>query len=373
MSKASQRREAERKKRLAKQGVNVALLKEVRRRGPAALGDPMLFWKFAATSKALGPSPQGANDTHPDRQKLETILAHHCETLIEVLCEAMENAGDDEAGLPGIVIPCSLVGERYDETFAIPLHPQTLSWREGGDLRVIVRRLFALTDGYVFDRWASGAPDALVWAFGIPLPPGETTVCLACTNAGAFAARVRMRGGKWVSATYPSQLWDTVVNEVGQSSVEGWRSSSMKAVLDLSVAVDELHERRAAKGNAGPLGDDHESLIEFFDLATKSFIGAQLDYLQLAIDVADANMSDEDRYEVEDEYEMRLAVANKELLQLRQNQSSLTSQLAIERQRAEALREEIARLAANKAETSTRSLRPLCDRTSEYFEARREI
>lgn len=374
MSKASQRKEAERQKRLAKKGVDLALLKAVERKGPGAFADPMLFWKFVANSKSLGPQPAGANDNHPDRQKLETILKHHCETLIERLCQATENAGASGSDLPGMVIPCSLLGDRFDETFAVPLHPQTLSWQEGGDLGVMVRRIFAITDRYVLNRWTSGTPDALVWSFGLPVPAGEPTVCLGCTISGAFAARVRIDGGTWISATYPSQVWDTIAHEVGQCSLEGWRSSSMNAALDLSVAIDEFNKKRAERGITGSIGADDESLFEFFDATTNIFIGAQLDYMQLAIDLADANMSDDDRYEVEDEYEKRLALANKELLQVRQHHESLTSQLSNERQRSEALREELARVASTKAQDpSARIVRQLQERTSDYFENRGDI
>lgn len=145
----------------------------------------------------------------------------------------------------------------------------------------------------------------------------------------------------------------------------------MSATLELSVAIDDFNKKRSERGLTGSIGEDQESLFEFFDATTNSFIGAQLDYMQLVIDLADANMSDDDRYEVEDEYEKRLALANKELQQLRQHHESIASQLSNERQLVSALRDELARMASTTAQDpSARIVRKLSERTSEFFENR---
>lgn len=370
MSKASQRKEAEKRKRLAKQGVNLALMKEFRRKGPAAFDDPQMFWKYTTTNRIHG-AQYDKFIHHADRERLERVLKQVCsDSPISSFVEAT-GLVEADVSMPGVLFLRCLDGDAAEEGPALPLDVQGFEW----DLATrgptsICSRLFELCDRKVQPLAAGQQYDALVWAFGLYLD-ADPTICLACSRSGAVAGRVLVQGN-WIDATYPWQLWTTVAHEVGRlAAQETWVSSTMSSLVELAGHVDTINADRHQRGiePSSSLFDDEPGHMAFFSAASECLMGAQLDYLQLAVDVSESTVSEMVRFDLEDEYEERLEKANKELMQLRQAQGSLRTQLEAERQRTAALRAELAATtsrmgAGDKSEVERRSI---VTRFSDYF------
>lgn len=369
MSKASQRKEAEKRKRLAKQGVNLALMKEFRRKGPAAFSDPQMFWKYTTTNRIHG-EQYDKFIHHADRERLERVLKEVCsDSPISSFVEATVLVEAD-VSMPGVLFLRHLDGDPFEEGPALPLDVQGFEW----DLAAkgptpVCSRLFELCDHKMQQRAGGQQCDAIVWAFGLYLD-GDPTICLACSRSGAVAGRVLVQGS-WIDATYPWQLWTTVAHEVGRLAAnETWVSSTMASLVEMARNVDRINADRLQRGiePASSLFDDEQGQLAFFSAASECLVDAQLDYMQLAIDVAESTVSEIVRFDLEDEYEERLEKANKELMQLRQAQDSLRTQLEAERQRTSALRADLANTSRTSAGlTSGVSRRSIVTRFSDYF------
>ena len=228
MSKASQRRESERQKRLQKQtGVRPELLSELLRSGRYGQQlDEVLLWKCMADAGKK-------RKAHEDDAMLNAFMDRH-RASIEVITSGARGMTVDasyadepsDMPVPGYAILESSSGR--ENTLLMPM--STISRPLEPSAEEMVQALF---------NWAraTSTQDVLIWVFG---SSGELfpTFCLGMTRSGARAARILIQG-KWIIAKNVHGIWFKAMEEIA-SDLGEFEHPEEVAAAEVLVKLGEL-------------------------------------------------------------------------------------------------------------------------------------
>jgi hypothetical protein len=232
MSKTSQRKEAERRKRLEKthgtQGAK--LMAKLAKYGPEVLESR---YQVMAALSEMGPVIKPS----PARKRLES-LAHAFRPAVRALWQEM--TGWDEFGvndyaleLPGFIA----VWDKNDEFVGIaPARPAGAELIEAG-LRGTVDWLFRNIDA---DGITEG--DVVAWVVGGCDREDYATFCLwASRGASATAAHVLV-DGKWIAARVPERMWLAGFMSAERSSAGFWTAPEVERLIAGQPSADECEK-----------------------------------------------------------------------------------------------------------------------------------
>jgi hypothetical protein len=229
MSKASQRKEADRRKRLekkhGKQGAK--LMARIEKYGPEVLESP---YEVLAAMAEMGPVVKAT----PARKRLES-LADAFRPVVRTLWQQLTGWDGTESAGFALEMPSFIaVWNKLDELVGmVPARRVVHEWNEEAPTDGTVEWLFRSVEA---DGIAEG--DVVAWVVGASTSEDYATFCLwANRDASATAAHVLV-DGRWIVARVPEKIWGAGLVVAESAADEFWADPG----VDRLVASEPEHQ-----------------------------------------------------------------------------------------------------------------------------------
>lgn len=213
MSKASQRREAERRKRMEKDlgAEGVALIKSLAKQGVDALESPK---GMLSVMGAVGPKQR----EHKDNAWLHQLAVRY-RPDVEAIWDTMscwEDEMEEVSGLPmpGMVVFWNREGEMIGMAAPGLFDDATVKAKPG--FQGVADWMFGLSEGAV-----DGHVSAVMWAFG-QYTEGFPAFCLWASDTGGRVAHALVEG-EWIKARVTDAFWEMGCGAAASQSRRFWK------------------------------------------------------------------------------------------------------------------------------------------------------
>jgi len=213
MSKASQRKEAERRKRMEKDlgSEGVALIKSLAKQGVDALDSPR---GMLSVMGAVGPKQK----EHKDNAWLHQLAVRY-RPDVEAIWDTMscwEDEMEEVSGLPmpGMVVLWNREGEMIGMASPGLFDDATVEAKPG--FQGVTEWMFGLSEGAV-----DGQVSAVMWAFG-EYTEGFPAFCLWASDTGGRVAHALVEG-EWIKARVTDAFWQIGCGAAAAQARRFWK------------------------------------------------------------------------------------------------------------------------------------------------------
>jgi len=266
MSKASQRRLAEKQKKNKKLGMPKRDdVRQVLNLGPDAILDaPLSFWKCMA--------PMGKpRKKHPEDEQLEAFFKRNQIEIERLHATAIAAEAIGGAPLPGIALHGYFHNDDIDDQGMWPLSVICCDEIKDAD------HLFEMLN---HDRMNSeNEYEISIWIFALPLP-GNPLVCLGSTEGGARFVRVRVEY-QWLVSKDDKVLPHIALDEITRDEEYDTRPGSM-ALGTVLMAIGTLFDLDPSELNEKLTPDFKDQISNGLNLAAAPYFHLTLGALQYA-------------------------------------------------------------------------------------------